>query len=315
MNARISVIILTYNEDKHIKRCIEGLQLLPADVYIVDSGSSDSTRQIATSMGADVYTNQWINYATQFNWALDNIFLKTEWVMRLDADEVVTLELAAFIRDLLENPQSESHGIYVRRQMYFMNKWIRHGGMYPIHVLRIFRVGMGRCEQRWMDEHIKLKNCAKTISIKADIIDNNLNNLGWWTQKHNGYATREAIDLLNTRFSLSGFDEVQPAVMGTQEQRKRWLKIKYSKLPLFIRPFFYFIYRYFFLFGFIDGIEGLVWHCLQGFWYRFLVDAKLLEIKLNCGDDQMKIKLFLNKQYGIHFTHTKEGFHLEDTSI
>jgi glycosyltransferase involved in cell wall biosynthesis len=298
-NALISVIILTYNEKRHLQRCIDSLKQLPVDVYVVDCGSTDGTQELAASMGAKVYANPWVNYATQFNWGLDNIPQQTDWVLRLDADEVVTPELAKFICDSLRDLPTDTNGVYVRRQMHFMGKWIRHGGMYPIHVLRLFRFGKGRCEQRWMDEHIKLVCGSKTVSVNADIIDNNLNSIGWWTQKHNSYATREAADLLNIKYSYLAHDEVQPVLIGSQEQRKRWLKFKYAKLPLFVRPFIYFIYRYFLLLGFLDGTQGLVWHFLQGFWYRFLVDAKVFEISMKCGNDIEKIEDFIAYEYGI----------------
>jgi hypothetical protein len=130
-------------------------------------------------------------------------------------------------------------------------------------------------------------------------VDDNLNSLGWWIGKHNGYATREAIDLLNLRLGIIKSDCLEPSLTGTQAQKKRLLKTHYARLPLFVRPFIYFIYRYFFKFGFMDGVEGLMWHFLQGFWYRFLVDAKIFEINRNCGNSGDRIKAFLLQEYGI----------------
>jgi len=162
-----------------------------------------------------------------------------------------------------------------------MNKWIRRGGFYPHRLLRIWRTGEGRLEERWMDEHVVLEN-GNTEALAHDMIDHNLNDLTWWINKHNGYATREMLDLIAISEKTTSEKNVDSSLTGEQYSRKRWIKEKvYSNIPLFVRPFVYFVYRYFILLGFLDGIQGLVWHFLQGFWYRFLVDAKLLEYRLN----------------------------------
>lgn len=294
----ISVIILTYNEELHIERCIASLADIAKAVFVVDCYSTDRTCELAESLGAQVFKNNWVNYATQFNWALNNLPIRTDWVFRLDADEIVTDTLRDQLCKNLGQLTDEVTGVYIGRRMNFMGKWIRHGAMYPIYVMRIFQYGKGFCEQRWMDEHIKtIEGTSRRFT--GDIVDDNLNNLGWWTNKHNNYALREAIDLLNLRFVFLDEDGIVARLTGTQEQRKRWLKIRYASLPLFFRPFIYFIYRYFLKVGFLDGKEGLVWHFLQGFWYRFLVDAKILEIYLKGGTSADSIRQLLDREYGI----------------
>lgn len=294
----LSVIILTGNEQQHIERCIASVRDIAARIYVVDCFSTDQTREIATGLGAEVYQNRWVNYATQFNWALENLPLTTEWIFRLDADEVVTDDLKQELQERLPTLPNEVSGIYVKRRMMFLGKWISHGAMHPAYMLRIWRRGSGFCEKRWMDEHIKLIR-GESIAFQHDIIDDNLNNLTWWIAKHNDYATREAVDLLNIRYDLIAYDEVTPTLWGTQVQRKRWLKLRYARLPLFVRPVLYFIYRYFFRLGFMDGREGLAYHFLQGFWYRFLVDAKLFDLHRKCGNDRVKIVAQLKDDYGI----------------
>lgn len=274
----ITVIILTHNEKLHLERCIKSLIPFAKEIFVVDSLSSDNTREIATSLGAKVYKNSWINYAEQFNWGLQNCPISTKWVMRMDADEYVTSELQTEIKSKLSSLPDSVTSIYVKRQVHFLGKWIKRGGYYPTWLLRIWHFDKGFCEKKWMDEHIKVTE-GTSVFFKNDIVDHNLNNLTWWTTKHNNYATREVVDLLNIRYNLLQYDEVKPALFGTQEQRKRWLKIRYAKLPLFTRPFIYFLYRYVFKLGFLDGTKGLIWHFLQGFWYRFLVDAKVFDIK------------------------------------
>jgi len=220
--------------------------------------------------------------------------------MRMDADEYVLPELAKEINHKIKNINNDVTGIYIKRQVHFMNRWIKHGSYYPIWLLRIWRYKKGRIEERWMDEHIKLSS-GKSIKFENDLVDENRNNLTWWTEKHNSYATREAIDILNIIYNFKTYDEIQAKVFGTQEERKRWLKIRYASLPLFLRPILYFHWRYFIKLGFLDGKQGLVWHFLQGFWYRFLVDAKIYEIYHKVGKDKEKIIKFLKDEYGIDF--------------
>jgi glycosyltransferase involved in cell wall biosynthesis len=298
---KISILILTLNEEQHIERCIRSVQVFAKDIFIIDSYSTDKTVEIAKSLGAKVYKNKWPgNHAIQFQWGLDNCPIETKWVMKMDADEYVLPELADEIQHKMSDVDINVSGIYIKRRVYFFNKWIKHGGYYPTWLLRIWQYDKGHMEQRWMDEHIKLSS-GKTIQFENDLVDDNRNNLTWWTQKHNNYATREAVDLLNHIYNFKSYDEVVPDIRGTQEQKKRWLKIKYAKLPLFLRPVIYFHWRYFIKLGFLDGKEGLMWHFLQGFWYRFLVDAKIYEIYLHAGKDKENIKKYLKNTYKIIF--------------
>ena len=298
---KISVLILTYNEELHIARCIESLQSIAKDIFIVDSYSTDKTVEIAESLGAKVYQNKWPgNHAIQFQWGLDNCPIETEWVMKMDSDEYVLPELAEEINAKISVLDDDVSGVYIKRRVYFMDRWIKHGGYYPTWLLRIWRYDKGRMEQRWMDEHIKLSS-GKTVQFENDLVDDNKNNLTWWTTKHNNYATREAVDILNILYNFVSYDEVVPNIFGTQEQKKRWLKIRYAHLPLFVRPALYFFWRYFFKLGFLDGKQGLIWHFLQGCWYRFLVDAKIYEIFFRAGKEKKEIAKFLKKEYGIKF--------------
>lgn len=296
----LSVLILTFNEAMHIERCITSLHGITKNIYIVDSYSTDNTVEIATALGAKVFQNSWVNYAKQYQWGLDHCGIETTWVMRMDADEYILPELASEINAKLPTIDKSIGGIYIKRRVNFFNRWIKHGGYYPTWLLRIWRHADGKIEERWMDEHIKLSQ-GTTINFEEDLVDHNLNNLTWWTQKHNNYATREAVDLLNILYNFTQYDEVEPKLLGTQEQRKRWLKIKYASLPLFLRPFVYFHLRYVLQRGFLDGKAGLVWHFLQGFWYRFLVDAKVYEIYFHAGKEKQSIEAYLKTTYGIDF--------------
>lgn len=300
MKQDVSVLILTFNEEIHIERCIKSLLLVSKNIYIVDSYSTDKTVEIAESLGAKVYQNKWVNYAVQFQWGLDNCSIETEWVMRMDADEYILPVLADEINNKLESLNDDVSSIYIKRRVFFMNQWIKHGGYYPTWLLRIWKYKYGMIEERWMDEHIKVSE-GTSIKFDNDLVDDNLNNLTAWTEKHNNYATREVIDLLNYIYDFVNYDDVKPNIFGSQAEKKRWLKVKYSNMPLFIRPLLYFNLRYFFQLGFLDGKKGLVWHFLQGFWYRFLVDAKIFEIYFKVGKKREDILLFLKSEYNINF--------------
>jgi len=214
---KLSVIILTYNEEKHIARCINSLKPIAKNIFIVDSFSSDKTVEIAKSLGAKVYQNEWKNHAVQFQWGLDNCPIDTTWVMKMDADEYILPELAKEINEKLPALNKDITGIYIKRRVYFMDRWIKHGSYYPIWLLRIWRYEYGRMEQRWMDEHIKLSE-GNTINFKYDLVDENLNNLTWWINKHNGYASREAIDILNIIYNFLEYDEVEARFFGTKKK-------------------------------------------------------------------------------------------------
>ncbi len=284
----LSVVILTYNEAIHIERAIRSVRPLAAQVYLVDSFSSDGTPEIARELGAQVVQHEFINHARQFQWAIDNLPIATDWVMRLDADEVLTPELVVEIAERLSNLPRDITGVNLKRRHIFMGRWLRHGGRYPLILLRIWRRGAAKIEQRWMDEHMVLSH-GDAIVLENDFSDHNLYDLTFFTEKHNKYATREAIDVLGKKYHLFGTEHEPPAESASaQAATKRWIKQNiYNRLPLWLGPLSYFYYRYFFRLGFLDGREGLIYNFLQGFWYRFLVGAKIHEFEnhLRCLPD------------------------------
>lgn len=294
-----SVIILTGNEEIHIKRCLDGISSFVKEVFIVDCFATDNTVKIAESYpNVTVLHNKWVNYATQFNWALDNAPIKTEWVLRLDADEYLTDELKEEIEKKLPALDEKYTGIIFPLRRVFLGRVIKYG-MPRIKMVRMFRYGKARSEVRMMDEHIELLE-GDAVEFENEFADDNLNNLSWWTQKHIGYAIREAVDLLDIEFDLTGAGSLDDnRHINEQARNKRLMKHKYAKQPLFLRSFAYFLYRYFFKLGFLDGKEGFLWHFLQGWWYRTLVDAKIYEIKKKCGNDKEKIKACLREEYNI----------------
>ena len=265
----LAVVILTCNEDMHIGRAIGSVKTIADRVFVVDSGSVDRTVATANSAGATVLSHSWQGHARQFNWALDQLPPDTRWVLRLDADEIVTPKLAAQISRDLPVLASNVDGIFVGRCMHFLRRPMRYGGLFPKPVLRLFRFRRGRCEDRLMDEHIVVE--GQTVTFDGEIIDDNLKPLGWWIEKHNHYAALEAAELLRRPNVLN---ETGPAGGGLSRYCKDHF---YRRLPLGVRAFAYFFYRYVLRLGFLDGWEGAAFHILQGFWYRYLVDLKLWE--------------------------------------
>ncbi len=296
----IATIILTYNEEQHIERCIKNAQQFSETIFLVDSYSSDRTVEIAESLGAKVYQNKWENnYAKQFNWGLENLPITTDWVFRLDADEYLMEDLINEINTKLPVLEPKVSGVVFERKMFFLDTLMTKG-MLQMNMLRLFKYRHGFCEERWMDEHIILTE-GESIMFDGYFVDHNLNPLGWWIQKHNNYSIREAVDLLDLEYQLlkPKTQQAKQYALSADAQSKRNKKKKYANMPLFWRSFIYFVYRYFFKFGFMQGKEGFLWHFLQGWWYRTLVDAKIFEIKNACGSDKEKIKQFLGQNYNI----------------
>lgn len=276
-NASLMVIVLTLNEHLHIRRCIESVQGLAQRVVVVDSGSTDDTVQIARSLGATVLEHPFVNHAKQLNWALDHAPIDTEWVMRLDADEYPDDALHAALPAALRQPGAEVTGFELRRPTTFLGKRIEHGGMAP-WLLRIWRRGQAHCEARWMDEHMVLHK-GSSRRLTGNIVDDNLNNLTWWTEKHNRYANREALDMLLMRRRLV-YPAKEVAKVAGEARIKRYLKERiYARLPLGMRPWLFFAFRMLVLGGVLDGYRGMMFHTLQGLWYRQLVDAKLMQVE------------------------------------
>src|ERR1700682_612009 len=146
----LTAVILTLNESQHLPRCLSSLEGVVTDVLVVDSFSGDETGRITESHGAQFVQHTFVNYASQFNWALTQLGEDTRWVLRIDADEYLAPELAAEIRERLSSLDPEVDGVFCGRRMIFQGRLIRFGGLFHIRVLRLFRDGRGRWEDGWM---------------------------------------------------------------------------------------------------------------------------------------------------------------------
>lgn len=291
---KLTIILLTFNEEKNIHDCIDSLNGIPADIFVVDSYSTDKTIDILNERGIAYQQHSFGNYSLQRNWAQDHDPFGNPWVLHLDADERLTPELRDWIINDFPSYTDTDAFIFSRRAV-FLGKWIRFGGHYPNYHLRLFKKECGRCEDKAYDQHFVSTGKSEIIRGK-DIINVLSDNLGSFIERHNKWSLMEAVEILKQQKS----GEVRSKLVGNPIERKRWLKNNlFEGLPLFIRSIFYFIYRYFFRLGFLDGKRGLVFHVLQGFWFRFLVDAKVYEIRKEMSDDKMTLKEALQHKYGV----------------
>lgn len=298
MKLPISAIIMTLNESLNLEECLTSIKDYVDDIIIVDCFSSDNTIEIAKEYTNKIYQNKWINYSKQYLWAIANTDIKNEWILRIDADERWTKEGFEELRQIIE--QNRADGVYVKMKIFFMGRWIKHGGFYPNYFLRVYKKSKGKMEDRWMDEHIKV--AGKTIISNIDVIESNYDrqkNISLWTDKHNKYSTREAVEFLIAKHKLKEMDSVAN-IFGNKTEKKRWLKEKlYFRIPLFLRPFLYYIHRYIFKLGFLDGKEGFIFHYLHAFWYRFLVDVKVYQIEQLAKKENKTIPAVIKEHYGI----------------
>lgn len=271
-----TVIILTKNEETDIERCIRSVEGWVKRIVIVDSGSTDRTVEIAERLGAEIVRHEpFVDYGRQFNWAIDNLRIKTTWVFRLDADEVITPELRKELEKELEHHATDDvSGFMMRYKVEFMGRYLMHGGFYPFQKITIFKYGKGRFEERAMGEHIVLSE-GRCVDLKNDAIHHTLKTLDLYVSKHNWYATREVQDYFDVR---SGRENV--VLDGQPEKAKKLRDGLYYRLPMFLRARLFFWYRYYLRLGFLDGIPGYIFAFMQAYWYRTLVDAKLYEHNL-----------------------------------
>ncbi len=278
--APLAVVILTYNEEANLPACLASLAGLDCELFVVDSGSTDRTLDLAQAGGANTRQHPFVTYAAQRNWAQANLPIRGDWVLHLDADERLTPDLVAEINQVLRQSPAVA-GYLLRKRTVFMGRWIKHGGHYPAYHLRLFRKDRGMCEDRLYDQHFLVQ--GQVGQLEHDYIDVLTSDIGTWSVRHVRWADLEAREIMVNR---GGFRQVRAALRGNPIERRRWLRQElFYRSPLFLRPFAYWFYRYVLRLGFLDGPEGLVFHFLQACWYRFLVDAKIYEA-LHRGPEQ-----------------------------
>lgn len=294
----ITVVILTLNEELHIERCLKNVVSWAEQVLIIDCRSTDRTKEICSYYGVEVIEHDWPgNQAAQFNWALDHCDIKTEWVLRLDADEYLTPELIEEMECKLPTLPEDVSAVVLPLGRVFRGKLLRHGIVNGVKMIRLFRFGKARYETRLMDEHLTITE-GSTVTFENKFIDDNLISIKDFILKHNNYSSREAAMLLDAEYGLTP-EPVGDSDLAEEVKAKRAQKAKYAKMPLYWRSIGYFLYRYFLKLGFLDGRAGFEWDFFQGLWYRMLIDSKVSEVKRACGDDKEKIREYLHRVFKI----------------
>ncbi len=267
----VAVVILTFNEEANIAQAVRSVLGWARQVFVFDSFSTDRTVEIARDLGCEVEQHAFVDYGKQRNAALDLLPIRAEWIFFLDADEWVPEELKREIRTLVLRAPSEN-GFYVKRRFIWEGRWVRRG-YYPVWILRFFRHGRGRCEDRAVNEHFVVDGA--TGRLQADFIHEDHSGVDVWIAKHVRYAAREAEAIDGARD-----DEIEATPFGSQAQRTRWLRQRvWNELPPLVRPFIYFAYRTVLRGGVLDGPSAMAYHVLQALWFPMLVDLKYLELK------------------------------------
>jgi glycosyltransferase involved in cell wall biosynthesis len=278
----VTAVVLTYNEERNLAACLESVVGWASDIFVVDSGSADGTVAIGEAYGAKVVTHPFESHARQWTWALENLALTTDWVLALDADQRVTSELRETISRTVKaqvNGGGDVAGCFVRRKQIFRGRWIKHGGYYPKYLLKLFRRDRVWLDERELvDHHFYVR--GPVARLPYDLIEDNRNeaDLSVWLARHIRYARRQAEEEWR-RAKEGSVGSVTASPFGAPDERILWLKSIWNRLPLYVRPCLYFLYRYVLRLGFLDGKEGFVFHALQGFWYRLLVDIELDELR------------------------------------
>jgi glycosyltransferase involved in cell wall biosynthesis len=279
LNPSYSFIILTYNEEMHLPRLLASISGLKANTFVLDSGSTDSTVAIAENMGAEVAQHPFVNHPTQWDFALKNFAVKTPWVICLDADQVVTPELYKQLDSFRDEDYKNIEGIYFNRKNFFKGKWIKHGGYYPFYLLKMIRYGVGFSDINENMDHRLVVPGNTLIWKRGHLLEENLkeNKISFWIEKHNKYsdllAHEELERMLNMRQQI-----IKPRFWGSPDERTAWLKQRWWKMPRYVRPTLYFTYRIIIKLGILDGRTGLIFHFMQAYWFRLVVDIKIDEL-------------------------------------
>jgi glycosyltransferase involved in cell wall biosynthesis len=278
----VTVIVLTFNEERNLPACLASVAPWAHRIVVVDSGSTDTTVDIAKRFGADITVHPFETHARQWMFALQSTGVSTEWVLALDADQRVSPGLRQAITAFAEGGEAGIEGIYVRRRQIFRGRWIRYGGYGGKYLLKMFRPGAVRVDAGdLVDHHFRVD--GRTTRLRGDLVEDNLNeaDISVWIAKHNRYAAlqaREEVSGARPRPLPGG-----PWRSASPDARTDRLKAVWRRLPLYVRPFAYFVYRYVLRLGFLDGKEGFIFHFLHAYWYRLLVDIKIDELRRGGG--------------------------------
>jgi glycosyltransferase involved in cell wall biosynthesis len=276
----LTVLVVTRNEEPNIERCLASVDGFADQILVVDSESADRTRELASRYADEVHELPydhtriipWI-----FQWGLDHLPIRNDWVLILEADQAVPPELRAEIAALLARAEIAEDGFYIRRRQIFRGTWIRHGGYGGKHLLKLFRRSRGQLDPLEQDTRVYVRGRVGRLASPLEEWNRKEDAIQFYLQKHLRYAEAFAREELARRRQGIPW-KLTPRLFGTPDQRTLWLKRRYYRLPLYLRPALYFAWRYVLLLGFLDGKNGFVFHFLQAFWFRLVVDVRLEEL-------------------------------------
>lgn len=275
--SQVSAVILAHNEEKNIGHCLESIKSFKY-IYVIDSGSTDRTLDICRLYTDRIFHHPYLNHASQWRWALDNLPLETPWVLALDADFVATPELLQRMTKDMEKLPDSVCGVYVRHLYEFGGGRIRFGGTKQ-YWLRLIRRGFARPDSGDLVDFRFVVDGA-VANWREAVVEYNRNDddISVWLRKQDKFALRLAVEEELRRRGLHGWTG-RPRLFGATDERFAWLRDRWLHLPLFIRPVVYFLYRYGLAGGFLDGRAGFLYHALQGLWLRLVVDWKTIELR------------------------------------
>lgn len=279
----LTVLVVTRNEEANIARCLESVRGLADQAFVVDSESTDRTVAVARPLADEVrnlpYEHgriiPWI-----FQWGLDHLPMRNEWVLILEADQAVTPALRSELETLFaDGPEAiPRDGYYIRRRQIFRGRPIRFGGYGGKHLLKLFRRSKSALDPVEQDTRVYVRGPVGRLRAPLEEWNKKEDSILFYLEKHLRYAEAFAREELERRRGRATW-KTRPRLFGTPDERVLWLKSMYMRLPLYLRPFLYFFYRYFLLFGILDGRNGFVFHFLQAFWFRLIVDIRLEELE------------------------------------
>jgi len=281
MKPSIAAVVLTLNEEMNLPICLDSLKGWCKQIFVVDSGSTDRTVAIAREAGAQVVVHAFETHAKQWNWALQTVPIACEWVLALDADQRVTPKLKDEMLHALSDAPDEVAGFYLPRKQFFRGRWIRWGGYWPKYLLKLFRRGAAHSDEKELVDFRFYVRGEIPLLTQALIEHNEKEReILFWLEKHLRFVELHAQEEYGRRHKRVGWS-VRPAPRGTPDQKVLWRKEIWYRLPPVVRPFFFFLYRYIFQLGMLDGAQGALYHFLHGFWYELMIAIRLKELERN----------------------------------
>lgn len=279
----LSAVIFTFNEQKNIETCIQSISGWCQEIFIVDSGSTDKTLEVCQKYTSLIFTHDYVDHASQWDWTLGHLPFSFDWIMPLDADHVVSEKLKIEISDALLKPEPNINGYYSRHRYFFRGSRIR--GFKP-YSLRLFRRSQTHMDwSEFVDFRFAVN--GKTKKLSGTLFESNQNEsvIEFWINKHQKFSSRMAAEEVLRRAGVLDWS-IRGSLLGNPDQRMIWIKNIWYRMPLYLRPFIYFFYRYFIRLGFLDGINGFLYHFLHAFWFRIIVDMKISELiqSISCGE-------------------------------